>query len=449
MHEYSRPWSPLRSRGDNLRRLTKVLPTFGRIAAWVALYVNTKLLPTHTSERTLNGIPDNPGKDRPRPSSRKKDRGTGKKRKGPRSEMRYGNEPPSTIRFHAQHCSAPQSRLPTEEIQRRYNEDRTDDGRNTVRSGGHSSLKENVNLHRPPPVHPKDPQHIIPPSASFQRLFEAQSRELSIFQNECRTLLEEKKAITDAYAALKQQHDERSKKLNDVRLERQTALEQKKEVDEAYVALKQQHDEQTKKLNTVRQERQAALEQKQKAEEGYAALRQKYDAQKNEYNALNNKYHSLKATLEQRTLELQGAQRFLTTADTFSGTEVVNTLRKLNEEVQQSTAFMAEWAVENFMLETPSTDQTTPQDIEQTRTLEILGTRFMQLLGTKKHKDNPILIEMAFRAYLIYELYCIASPWSVGQEEQSHNLYIDAIYQRIREGGKAFLVRCGAMHDAF
>ncbi|KAI9573814.1 hypothetical protein HD554DRAFT_2012352 [Boletus coccyginus] len=95
---------------------------------------------------------------------------------------------------------------------------------------------------------------------------------------------------------------------------------------------------------------------------------------------------------------------------------------------------MAEWAVENFIFETLPEDQTTTQSIERTRTSDTLGTRFMQLLGTKKHKDNPILVEMAFRAYLIYELYWVASPWSDGEEGQSHNAYVDAIYQRIQEG---------------
>lgn len=256
-------------------------------------------------------------------------------------------------------------------------------------------------------------------------------------------MLQEKQELTDAVAILKQQYEERSKRVNSIRRERQTALKQRDELDAAYTTLRQQYDEQTKKLNAVRHERQAALEHKQKAEEEYAALRQKYETQKNEHNGLSTKYHSLKATLEQRTSELQGVQKFLTTADTFSGSEVVNMLRKLNEEVQQSTTFMAEWAVENFVLETP------PTGIERTRTSETLGMRFMQLLGTKKHKENPILMEMAFRAYLIYELYWVASPWSIGQEEQSHNEYINAIYQRIREAGEALLMRRRPIRDTF
>ena len=374
----------------------------------------------------------------------------------------------------------PQSRPPKEEDQHRD----IDDRRDTPRGSHHSSLKENSDIHRPPPAHTKDLQPIASPSANFQHLFEAQSKELSALQHEHRAALEDKKALADAYAVLQQQYDERlrklsamrqerhiareqrkeidddyatlgqryeeqAKKLNAVRHERQAALEQRKEVADAYAALRQQHEEQTKKLNSVRRERDAAREQKQKAEDDYAALRQKYEVQKNEINVLNGRCHSLKATLDQRTSELQGVQRFLTTADTFSGSEVVNMLRKLNEEVQQSTTFMTEWAIENFVFETPRTDKAAAQSIERTRASEALGMKFMQLLGTKKHKDSPILLEMAFRAYLIYELYWVASQWSIVEEEQSHKVYVDGIYQRIREAGEAHLIHCRVLHDTF
>lgn len=298
------------------------------------------------------------------------------------------------------------------------------------------SPKENHDIHRPPPAHSKGVEPTAPSSSSFQHLCETQPAEFSALQYEHRVLLKEKRELADAYAALQHRHEERTKKLTIMRRERQLALEQRKQIDDTYAALKLQYEEQMKKLDTVRHERQTALEQKEKVEEDCAALRQKYDAQKNEYNALGNKYHSLKAMLEQRTSELQGVQRFLTTADMFSGAEVVNMLRKLNEEVQQSATYIAEWAVENFTFETQNTEQLTTENIEQTRTSEALGMKLMQLLGMRKHKDNPILVEMAFRAHLIYSLYWIASPWSMEQEEQSHNAYIDTIYQRMREAGE-------------
>jgi hypothetical protein len=328
----------------------------------------------------------------------------------------------------------PPSRPPREEDQRRY----VDDRRDTPRAPHYPPLKENSDVHRPPSAHTKDVQPIASPSASFQHRFETQSRELSDLQHEHRAARKELKEVSDAYVVLREKYEERSRNLSDMRQERRVAREQSIEAGDAYAALRQQYEEQTKKLNYVRE---AAREQRQKAEEDYTTLRQKYEVRKNEYHALSNKYNSLKATLDQRTSELQGVQRFLTTADTYSGSEVVNTLQKLNEEVQQSTTFMTEWAIENFAIETPRMDKAATQSIERTRASETLGLKFMQLLGTKKHKDNPIFVEMAFRAYLIYELYWVASQWSIGEEEQSHKVYVDGIYQRIREASEAHLMQ--------
>lgn len=353
------------------------------------------------------------------------------------AQMRYSN----TV-LHLQSRSLKDE----DQRQRRYDGDRTDDRRDTLRGMRYPSLKENYDIqHRPSLASARGVEPTAPASSSFQHLYEAQSSQLSALQREHQMVLEEKKALAEAYATLEHRHEERSKKLAVVRHERQDALQRMKEIDAAYGALRLQYEEQSKKLDSVRYERQSAREQKQKVEEDYVVLRQKYDTQKNDYNALSNKCHSLKATLEQRTSELQGVQKFLTTANTFSGAEVVNMLRKLNEDVQQSAAYMAEWAVENFTLETPLPDQMVTETIEQTRTSERLGMRLMQLLGTRNHKDNPLLVEMAFRAYLIYSLYWIASRWSMGQEEQSHNAYIGAIYQRMRETGEAVFICCRIM----
>ncbi|KAG9309466.1 hypothetical protein JVU11DRAFT_10435 [Chiua virens] len=276
----------------------------------------------------------------------------------------------------------------------------------------------------------------VRPHHQVSNTFSRQSRERSTISNTSfeRRARNTKRSWTRIRSS-RQASEEREKKLSTTRHERQAALEQMKEVQNAHAALKQQFDELAKKFNLVRYELKAALEQKQKVEEECTDFAQKYEAQKNEHHALSNKHQSLKAALEQRTSELQGVQKFLSTADTFSGSEVVNTLRRLNEEVNQNATFMAEWSVENLAFETPNADQAKTQTgtVEPTRASSVLGTGLLELLGTRKNQDNPILVEMAFRAYLISELYFVASPWSTGQEEQSHNQYIDAIYQRMRE----------------
>ncbi|KIJ10005.1 hypothetical protein PAXINDRAFT_31645, partial [Paxillus involutus ATCC 200175] len=171
-----------------------------------------------------------------------------------------------------------------------------------------------------------------------------------------------------------------------------------------------------------------------------AELRQRYDAQskelktaRDESSALKREFNQISTLLEDRTSELKGAQSFLTTADAFSGSEVTNTLQRLNAEVLQSTAFMAESMVELFVPSMTKLDSKTDDQVAGGKRVSVLiGGAIVYFLGTKKHKDDPILIQIAFQAYLTYVLRWIAAAWIIGGEED-HNQFIDTIYQSVRE----------------
>ena len=257
-----------------------------------------------------------------------------------------------------------------------------------------------------------------------------QTYDLSTPQHEHCVPLEENRAMADAYATLKQQHEQQSRELSAVRQWYQQARN-----DCAF--LRRQHEEQSRSLNAMSSECQIALEQKEKLKTDCTILKQEYDAQRNQNNALRHDYSSLKAAFDQRTSELHGVERFLTTADTFSGAEVVNTLRTLNAGVQQSITSMAEWVVNNLTFDSPRADQAGALEIiEETRTSESLGMKFMRLLGAKSHRDNPTLLEMALQAYMMYELHQVASQRTMTQGDQSHIAFIDGIYQKMREAGE-------------
>ncbi|KAF8552721.1 hypothetical protein OG21DRAFT_1604540 [Imleria badia] len=146
---------------------------------------------------------------------------------------------------------------------------------------------------------------------------------------------------------------------------------------DALAASGQQYEEQTKKLNAVHHQLQAALEQMQKSEGDYAA------------------------TFEQRTSELQSIQKFqLTITDTFSSSEVVDTLRELNEEAQQSTAL---WP-SGWSRALCSTQHTS---IERTRMSNAEYEVYAAFWDEEEY--NRIPIEMVYRAYLIYGLHRVAS----------------------------------------
>ena len=165
-----------------------------------------------------------------------------------------------------------------------------------------------------------------------------------------------------------------------------------------------------------------------------------YDARE-ESSTLKKEFNQLVTLLEDRTSELKGAQSFLTTADAFSGVEVTSTLQRLNAEVLQSTAFMAESMVELFFHETtPQVSKTDEQLAACKRASAAIGGVVVHFLGTKKHGDDPILIQIAFQAYLTYRLRWIACAWIIGGDE-NHNEFIDAIYQSVHEKGEWSLLK--------
>lgn len=185
-----------------------------------------------------------------------------------------------------------------------------------------------------------------------------------------------------------------------------------------------------------------------------AELRQRLDIQnrelhsaREESSALKKEFNQLLMLLEDRTSELKGAQSFLTTADAFSGAEVTSTLQRLNAEVLQSTAFMAESMVELFFHETtPQVSKTDEQLAACKRASAAIGGVVVHFLGTKKHRDDPILIQIAFQAYLTYRLRWIACSWIIGGDE-NHNRFIDAIYQSVHEKGERSLLQKGYLTE--
>ncbi|KAL4068798.1 hypothetical protein V8B97DRAFT_817463 [Scleroderma yunnanense] len=154
-------------------------------------------------------------------------------------------------------------------------------------------------------------------------------------------------------------------------------------------------------------------------------------AARDESSVLRKEYSQMVALLDDRTSELKGAQSFLTTADSFSGTEVLSTLQRLNAEVLQNTAFMAESMIEMFISEKSS-----PKAEEQTagarRAAGVIGRSIAHFLGTKKHQDDPVLVQIAFQAYFAYVLQWITRAWIIGGDEVQ-NRFIDGIYEKVRD----------------
>lgn len=161
------------------------------------------------------------------------------------------------------------------------------------------------------------------------------------------------------------------------------------------------------------------------------ALARDIEVAREESSTLRKEYGQMTALLDDRTSELKGAQSFLTTADTFSGTEVLNTLQRLNSEVLQHTAFIAESMIESYMPD-KALMKTEKQMAGANRVSGVIGRTIVHFLGTKKHRDDPILVQIAFQAYFAHVLQWIACAWSIGGDETQNQL-IDEIYEKVRD----------------
>ncbi|KAI5980574.1 hypothetical protein EDD15DRAFT_2393142 [Pisolithus albus] len=62
----------------------------------------------------------------------------------------------------------------------------------------------------------------------------------------------------------------------------------------------------------------------------------------------------------------------------------------------------------------------------------VIGRTLVHFLGTKKHRDDPILVQIAFQAYFAHVLQWIACAWSIGGDEAQNRL-IDEIYEKVRD----------------
>lgn len=169
----------------------------------------------------------------------------------------------------------------------------------------------------------------------------------------------------------------------------------------------------------------------QETESMLASTRQALDAATNQLKAMSEQKAQLHTLLDDRTFELKGAQSFLTTADTSSGADVISMLQRLNAEVLQSAAYMAESMVDTFSFESGGV-------VRNENAYEVVTGLFGQSLAhylvTKKHKDDPLLIQITFQSCFIKFLEIVICSLTLPGEDV--NRVLGSTYQRIRCGGE-------------
>jgi DNA repair exonuclease SbcCD ATPase subunit len=141
--------------------------------------------------------------------------------------------------------------------------------------------------------------------------------------------------------------------------------------------------------------------------------------------------------LQVRTADLRGAEAFLTTADQYSGADIVNMVKSLNAEIFQAAAFMAELLEDPAMVATEEDRKRNLQkyvrSIEVARS-EIGDSLFAYFLdkGTRVRSD-PLPLQLALQS-LFSRWSAIKTQRFCDNEGLDRNL--QSLYQEIQGSGK-------------
>jgi predicted RNase H-like nuclease (RuvC/YqgF family) len=169
----------------------------------------------------------------------------------------------------------------------------------------------------------------------------------------------------------------------------------------------------------------------QETESELASTRHALDVAKNQLKVVSEQKAQLHTLLDDRTFELKGAQSFLTTADASSNADVISMLQRLNAEVLQSAAYMAESMVDTFSFES---DGVVRNENAYAVVTGLFGQSLAHYLGTKKHKDDPLLIQIAFQSCFVQFLEFVICSWTLPGDDV--NRVFSRTYERIQYGGE-------------
>ena len=145
--------------------------------------------------------------------------------------------------------------------------------------------------------------------------------------------------------------------------------------------------------------------------------------------------------LDDRSAELKGAQAFLTTADRYSGADIIKMAESLNAEIFQASALMAELLVDAPVVEDSKQQRHCIQGYEEylEHGRKVMGSRLFDHLAVKfrEIRVDPLPLQLAFQA--LFTSWCVYEVGHFCEGTTGKNL--KEIYRRIHGSGKFFIRR--------
>ena len=158
------------------------------------------------------------------------------------------------------------------------------------------------------------------------------------------------------------------------------------------------------------------------------AVQQRAEQLACELQKLKQNHSSTTQLLHARTKELTLAQQFLTTADSISGADVIRLVEKLNGEILQCAADLADKLPPHVQ-----NDVATEADVSDQRTMaaakirELTGEPVVRLLRAAPSMEDPSMaVQIAVQACLVSCCHDFVSFWHC-----SHNAQIESAFQEL------------------
>lgn len=128
---------------------------------------------------------------------------------------------------------------------------------------------------------------------------------------------------------------------------------------------------------------------------------------------------------------LEQLEGVTTKADLISDTESMKILKRLNDEIFETAAYMAD----SFTFKAQSTDADDIKEGAFSGVKKVLGPTMVQNLSSIRHDEDPLLVQIACQASMVECCRRIVTSWSLDGSKAEQ--FIPELYNRIRKSGKS------------
>ena len=129
---------------------------------------------------------------------------------------------------------------------------------------------------------------------------------------------------------------------------------------------------------------------------------------------------------------LEGSNNLFSAADKSSDSDTIRVCQRLNAGLQQNATYIADCFLD-FRFRTSTMDLTDERTAAVERASSRIGKDLTVSLSMLNAEYIPLLLQIAFQAYLASALFAAASSW---RSEPGHHAFIYGIYDKLRNVGE-------------